>query len=136
MCGHYRSGLHYRESSFDGPSWLQHVSPHSICAGEFECFSSEDEELNQTQVDPPSPHESIPSKDSCQPILLFFFILSCWCFPSRAPGPSPVVLSPLLAGGAVGGSRVALGWYYHNWCLPARGSAHCRCWVKAALFPP
>lgn len=72
------------------PSWLQQVSPHYICVGEFECFASEDEELNQTQVDPPSPHESIPSKDSCQPILPFFFpfILSCWCFPSAAPGPA------------------------------------------------
>lgn len=29
MCRHCRSGLHYKESGFDVPSWLQQVSPHS-----------------------------------------------------------------------------------------------------------
>lgn len=57
-------------------------------------------------MDPSSPHESIPSKDSCQPTLPCFFILSCWCFPSPTLGLSPVVLSQLLA---EGGSRVVLG---------------------------
>lgn len=135
MCRHYRSGLHYRESGFNVPSWLQQVFPYSIRVGEFECFASEDEELNQTQVDPPSPDESIPSKDNCQPILPFFFLLSCWCFPSPAPGPSPVVLSQRLAEGAEGGSRVVLLWGYHNWFLPAWSSAHWGRWVWPKKLP-
>lgn len=123
------------------PSWLQQVSPHSICVGEFECFASEDEELNQTQVDPPSPHESIPSQDSFQPILppLFFFFFHSFLlvFPLCCPWANPVVLSQLLAECAEGGSRVALGWYYHNWCLPAQGSAlGVLGQAKEAPFPP
>lgn len=131
MCRHYRSGLHYRESGFDVPSWLQQVSPHSICVGEFFFWGWR---IEPNPGGSTHPHDSIPSKDSCQPILplFFFFVILCsWCFPSPFPGPSPVVL----AGDAEGGSRVALGWFYHNWCLPAQGSEHGGCWVWPKELP-
>lgn len=111
MCSHYRSGPCYREPSFDVMSWIQQVSTRSIRVGEFERFSSKDAKLIQIQVIPPPPSscESIPWKNNCQPVLLFAFFPSCPCFPFPAPGTSPVVLSPLPARGAVGGSWVVNG---------------------------
>lgn len=116
MCSHYRSGPRYREPSFD-VLWLQQVSTRSVHLCEFEPFSSKDAKLIQIQAVPPPPSscESISWKNNCQPVLLFVFFLSCPCFPLPALGAIPMVLSPLMAGGAVGGS-----WVLNGVVLPRR----------------
>lgn len=48
----------------------------------------------------------------------------------------PVVLSQLLAEDAEGGSRVVLGWYHHDWCLPWGNSAHWGSWVWPKKLTP
>ena len=89
MCRHYRSGPHYKESSFDVPSRLEQVSTHSICVGEFERFSSKDAKLIQIQAVPPAHVRASLGKITASPSSSLLSFSPVHVSPFLPLGPAP-----------------------------------------------